>query len=48
MTSSRTGKGPEMAARKEPEIEIIDRQEEENGDYSFTFTMTFPVQEDDE
>ena len=28
----------------EPEIEIIDRQQEENGDYSFTFIMTFPPQ----
>jgi hypothetical protein len=31
----------------EPEIEIIDRQEEENGDYSFTFIMTFPVGDDE-
>jgi hypothetical protein len=25
-----------------PEIEIIDRQEDENGDYSFTFIMSWP------
>lgn len=30
----------------EPEIEIIDRQQEENGDYSFTFIMTFPIPEE--
>lgn len=34
--------------RKEPEIEVIDRQEDDNGDYSFTFIMTFPPQENDE
>ena len=32
--------------KKEPEIEVIDRTEEENGDYSFTFTMTFPEPEE--
>jgi len=30
-----------MGKKTEPEIEIIDRQEDEDG-YSFTFTMTFP------
>jgi hypothetical protein len=30
----------------EPEIEIIDRTEEEDGDYSFTFVMTFPAPEE--
>lgn len=30
-----------------PEIEVIDRAEEENGDYSFTFIMTFPPAEED-
>jgi hypothetical protein len=34
-----------MGSDPEPEIEVIDRQEEENGDYSFTFIMTFPVPE---
>ena len=34
--------------KKEPEIEVIDRQEEENGDYSFTFIMTFPEAGEDE
>ena len=28
-----------------PEIEVIDRQEDEDGDYSFTFIMTFPAGE---
>ncbi len=37
-----------MWGKKEPEIEVIDRQEDENGDYSFTFIMTYPVQEEDE
>lgn len=34
-------------AKKEPEIEIINRTEEDNGDYSFTFIMTFPPDEDE-
>jgi hypothetical protein len=32
---------------RDPEIEIIDRTEEENGDYSFTFIMTIPPQEEE-
>jgi hypothetical protein len=35
-------RGKLMSEKNEREIEIIDRQEEENGDYSFTFIMTFP------
>lgn len=34
--------------RPEPEIEVIDRTEEDNGDYSFTFIMTYPAAEDDD
>ena len=34
--------------RPEPEIEIIDRTEEDNGDYSFTFIMTWPCSESGE
>lgn len=33
--------------KTEPEIEIIDRKEEEDGDYSFTFIISYPPQEDD-
>lgn len=33
--------------RPEPEIEIIDREEDDNGDYSFTFVMTFPPQDEE-
>ena len=31
--------------RPEPEIEVIDRTKEDNGDYSFTFIMTWPAGE---
>jgi hypothetical protein len=34
--------------KQKPEIEIIDRQEDGDGDYSFTFIMTFPAEEEDE
>ena len=37
-----------MRGKKEPEIEVIGRQEKENGDYSFTFIMTFPAEEEGE
>jgi hypothetical protein len=34
--------------KREPETEVIDRQEEENGDYSFTFIMTYPAPDGDD
>jgi len=37
-----------MGEKKEPEIEIIDRTEGENGDYSFTFVMRFEPGDDDD
>jgi hypothetical protein len=34
--------------KPEPEIEVIDSTEEENGDYSFTFIMTFPPADEED
>lgn len=34
-------------SKPKPEIEIIERVEEDNGDYSFTFIMTFPPAEEE-